>query len=135
MIPLTDEEFDAIVDEALAQLPQQFVDALDNIAIIVQDEPDDFQLESIEGYDPDTWDSELDGEPMLGLYEGVPLTERGESYGCLPETPDVITIFKGPHLREFSDRDELVTEIGKTVIHEIGHYFGIDDERLYEMGY
>lgn len=135
MYAMTMEEFEQAVDEALRAIPEQFIDALENIAIIVQDEPDDYQLESIEDYDPDTWDPEIDGEPMLGLYDGIPLTERGDWYGAGNDVPDVITVFKGPHERCFDSREEIVDEIGKTVIHEIGHYFGIDDDRLYEMGY
>lgn len=135
MYPMSDEEFEEIVQEALATIPERFTEALENIAIIVQNEPDDYQLEAIEDFDPEIRDPEIDGEPMLGLYEGVPLTERGESYGGLLDMPDVITVFKGPHERSFDTREEMVEEIGKTVIHEIGHYFGIDDERLYEMGY
>ena len=135
MHTMTDEEFERAVDEAIAAIPPQFIDALENIAIVVQDEPDDYQLESIEDYDPATWDPDIDGEPMLGLYDGIPLTERGDGYGGLGDVPDVITVFKGPHERCFDSREEIIEEIGKTVIHEIGHYFGIDDDRLYEMGY
>lgn len=135
MYRMSEEDFERAVDEAIESIPEQFLEALENIVIVVQDEPDDYQLESLEDYDPETWDPDIDGEPMLGLYDGIPLTERGDGYGSMGDMPDVITVFKGPHERCFNSREEIVEEIGKTVIHEIGHYFGIDDDRLYEMGY
>ena len=72
-------------------------------------------------------------DELLGLYDGVSLPDRADGYDG--DLPDVITVFKGPHERCFGSRTELVAEIGKTVVHEIGHYFGIDDARLREMGY
>lgn len=143
MYEMTESEFEKAVDEAIATIPERFLGALENIAITIQDEPTDEQLASIEWVDEfddeEDWADDEDGEwvdePMLGLYEGVPLTERGDSYGSFGDVPDVITVFKGPHERCFDSREEIVEEIRKTVVHEIGHYFGIDDERLYEMGY
>ncbi len=125
MFPMTDEEFEGAVQEALDGMPDQFMDALENVAIMVQDEPEPYQLEELG----------TEGEPgeLLGLYEGVNLLERADGYDM--DLPDVITIFKGPHERLFSSRDEVVSQARKTVIHEIGHYFGLDDDRLHEMGY
>ena len=166
MFKMTDKEFESAIEEALGSIPPRFLKALDNIEIVMQDEPDPEQLACLEDeyeydyedefdgegeeadgepYDGDeaASDDELDGdddeydyEPgeLFGLYEGIALTERGEDYGMCP-VPDVITIFKGPHERSFDSREEVVEEIGKTVIHEIGHYFGLDDDKLYEMGY
>ena len=116
MFPMTDEEFEGAVQEALDGMPDQFMDALENVAIMVQDEPEPYQLE------------ELGTEDEPGE-----LLERADGYDM--DLPDVITIFKGPHERLFSSRDEVVSQARKTVIHEIGHYFGLDDDRLHEMGY
>ena len=153
MYEMSDEDFERAVDEAIASIPEQFLEALENIAITVQDEPSNEQLATFVWIDAD-YDEFPDevgsieedcgepaerescvGEPLLGLYEGIPITERDSGYGSLGDVPDVITIFKGPHERCFNSRDRIVEEIRKTVIHEIGHYFGIDDERLREMGY
>lgn len=129
MFKLTDEEFEAAVAEALDSIPEQFLDELENVVITVQDEPTEDQLELSE----DPCAQVLDDE-VLGLYEGVSLYDRGEWYGeC--NVPDVITIFKGPHERSFDTREEILEEIRKTVVHEIGHYFGMDEEAVWRMGY
>ncbi len=125
MFPMTDEEFEGAVQEALDGMPDQFMDALENVAIMVQDEPEPYQLEEL--------GTEDEPGELLGLYEGVNLLERADGYDM--DLPDVVTIFKGPHERLFSSRDEVVSQARKTVIHEIGHYFGLDDDRLHEMGY
>lgn len=130
MYRMTDEEFDRAVDEALDCIPPQFLDALENVAIAVQDEPDAEQLAAVDGSDPAEFP--MHGDELLGLYDGTPLTERG-NYDF--DLPDMVTIFKGPHERSFGSREEIVEEIRKTVVHEIGHYFGLDDEALHRMGY
>lgn len=128
---MTDAEFERTVEEALDLIPDRFLDALENIAIVVEDEPDDYHLGSLD--DPYSLGGSYRDDELLGLYDGVNLLERSDGYEM--DAPDVITIFQGPHERCFSTRSEMVQEIRKTVIHEIGHYFGIDDERLHEMGY
>ncbi len=151
MYRMTDEEFESAIEDALDTIPERFLKALENIEIVMQDEPDEEQLASVDGsaWDEEPgWDDEGDrGEgdetadggvcdgpgELFGLYEGIALPERGDYGWC--EVPDVITIFKGPHERVFDTREQVVEEIGKTVIHEIGHYFGLDDDKLYEMGY
>ena len=151
MYRMTDEEFESAIEDALDTIPERFLKALENIEIVMQDEPDEEQLASVDGsaWDEEPgWDDEGDrGEgdetadggvcdgpgELFGLYEGIALPERGDYGWC--EVPDVITIFKGPHERAFDTREQVVKEIGKTVIHEIGHYFGLDDDKLYEMGY
>lgn len=151
MYRMTDEEFESAIEDALDTIPERFLKALENIEIVMQDEPDEEQLASVDGsaWDEEPgWDDEGDrGEgdetadggvcdgpgELFGLYEGIALPERGDYGWC--EVPDVITIFKGPHERAFDSREQVVKEIGKTVIHEIGHYFGLDDDKLYEMGY
>lgn len=140
MYRMTDEEFEAAVEDALAAIPERFLKALDNIELVVQDEPTAEQLACVED---EYWDDADEGDfpdgedggagDLFGLYEGIALTERDEYGFC--EMPDVITVFKGPHERTFDTREQVVEEIGKTVIHEIGHYFGLDDAKLYSMGY
>lgn len=128
---MTEAEFERTVEEALDLIPDRFLEALENIAVVVEDEPDEYHLGSLE--DPYSLGGSYCDDELLGLYDGVSLPERADGYGM--DAPDVITIFQGPHERCFSTRSEMVQEIRKTVIHEIGHYFGIDDERLHEMGY
>ena len=105
--------FDAHVRHALESLPPDIAQALDNVAIVVRDEHPD---------DPD----------LFGLYEGVPLPERG---GGAASMPDRITIYRLPLEESFPDPDELEEEIRITVLHELAHYFGIDEDRLEELGY
>lgn len=128
---MTDAEFEEVIQEALDGMPDEFLEALDNIAIVMADEPSDDQLEGLEE------DGSLGGamyeDELLGLFDGLSLVERAD--GFEDDIPDVITIFKGPHERCFPDRADMVNEIRKTVIHEIGHYFGLDDERLHAIGY
>jgi predicted Zn-dependent protease with MMP-like domain len=109
------QEFEDLVGDALDSLPPDLADLLTNVVIVVEDLPPDG--------DPD----------LLGVYSGVPLTERGELYaGTLP---DHITIFRRPILEMCSSRAEVVREVHITVVHEIAHHFGIDDARLHELGY
>ena len=129
--PCTDSEFESAVEEALGCIPERFLDALENVAVVVEDEPNDYHLETLE--EPDCLGASVCDNELLGLYDGVSLPDRADGYDS--DVPDVITVFKGPHERCFGSRAEIVEEIGKTVVHEIGHYFGIDDARLYEMGY
>ena len=105
--------FDEVVTRALASLPPELREAVRNIEIDVEDEHPD---------DPD----------LFGLYEGVPLPERGDWAGALP---DRIRIFRNPLVESFSDQRELEEEIRITVLHELAHYFGLDEDRLDELGY
>ncbi len=117
------EIFDNLVAEALEQIPEEFRNALKNIDIMVEDEPDPELLKEI-GYPED--------DLLLGLYLGTPLPER--TYGEDPLLPDCIYIFRKP-LEEISETPEaLREEIRITVIHEMAHYFGFDEERLEELG-
>lgn len=119
------EEFEQVVEEALEQLPRRFSTMLDNIAVVVEEEPTEEDLELLE----DEEDDEDDDAELLGIYRGVPLTER--SYG-MPLLPDQVAIFRGPILRIARNRREAVREIRDTVIHELGHYFGLgDDDMIY----
>jgi predicted Zn-dependent protease with MMP-like domain len=111
--------FEKLVADALASLPRRFRDAMKNLAIIVEDEPPAALLHEMDIEPPDT---------LLGLYQGTPLTERGWDYGNA--LPDRILIFQGPHERDAGDEDDLVVSIGETLIHEIGHYFGLSEEEI-----
>lgn len=128
---MTDSEFESAVEEALERIPERFLDALENVAVVVEDEPNDYHLDALD--DPDCLGASMVDDELLGLYDGVSLPDSADGYDG--DIPDVITVFKGPHERCFGSREEVVEEIGKTVVHEIGHYFGIDDARLHEMGY
>jgi predicted Zn-dependent protease with MMP-like domain len=121
---MSEHEFDGVVEEALATLPGQFSDLLENIAVVVEEEPSDEDLEILEDDDEDDEDDEL-----LGIYRGVPRTDRTHDMMLLP---DQIAIFRGPILRIAHNRREAVREIRETVIHELGHYFGLaDDDMIY----
>ncbi len=116
------KEFQGLVLEALERLPEEFKARLSNVDVIVQDWPSREQLEVAGLNHP----SEL-----LGLYEGVPLTER-ESYNLV--LPDRISIFQRPIEALCRGREEIIREVRTTVAHEIAHHFGIDDDRLEEIG-
>jgi len=115
---ITHSEFDALVEEALAGLPPQFSDLLQNIAVVVEEEPSDEDLDLLEGED----------DELLGIYRGVALTER--THDMLPMLPDQIALFRGPILRLSRTRREIVDEVRDTVIHELGHYFGLSDDEM-----
>lgn len=123
MRPISREAFEKLVAEALEGLPDEFLERLDNVGIVAADLPTQEQRR-YHGLGP--------RDTLLGLYEGVALTDR-ESYGMV--LPDKITIFQKP-LEEFSeDEEDLVYQVQVTVVHEIAHHFGIDDARLHELGY
>jgi predicted Zn-dependent protease with MMP-like domain len=119
---MTRAKFRQLVDEALETIPQKFRDAMQNIAIVVEDEPTPEQLAQVEIEPPDT---------LLGLYEGTPLTERHWAHGNT--LPDKVTLFQGPIEDASDDEDDLVVAIGETLIHEIGHYFGLSEEEIEEI--
>ena len=116
---MTRAQFRTLVDEALASIPQNFRDALQNIAIVIEDEPTAAQLAEVGLDPPDT---------LLGLYEGTPLTERAWAHGNT--LPDKVTLFQGPIEDAADDEDDTVVAIGETLIHEIGHYFGLSEEEI-----
>jgi predicted Zn-dependent protease with MMP-like domain len=116
------KQFERLVADALASIPRRFRDAMSNIAIVVEDEPSPDLLAEMDIEPPDT---------LLGLYQGIPLTERRWDYGNT--LPDRILLFQGPLERESDDEDDLVVAIGETLIHEIGHYFGLSEEEIEEI--
>jgi predicted Zn-dependent protease with MMP-like domain len=105
------DDFEVMVEDAIASLPDDLRAFMSNVAVVVEDEPPD-------------------GLPLLGLYQGVPLTARTSSYALVP--PDKITIYRGPLERRWSG-DALRTQVRRVVLHEIAHHFGISDERLVEL--
>ena len=117
-----EERFRALVDEAISLLPRRFRDAMVNMAIVVEDEPTLDQLQQVEVEPPDT---------LYGLYEGIPLPERQWAHGNV--LPDKISIFRVPILEDSADEDDIVVGIGETLIHEVGHYFGLSEEEIMEI--
>jgi predicted Zn-dependent protease with MMP-like domain len=112
---MTKREFELLVSDALDLIPPELTSLIDNVAVFVEAEPPS------------------DMPELLGLYEGIPLTERGDAYfGVLP---DRIMVYMGPTLRMCDTREQVVDEVATTVIHEVAHHFGIDDARLHELGW
>jgi predicted Zn-dependent protease with MMP-like domain len=109
------ERFEELVTDALDEVPAQLMDLLDNVVILVEDDPPES--------DPD----------LLGVYEGYALTNRGWDYAGV--LPDRIIIYRNPILSICDSDEEVVEEVTITVVHEIAHHFGIDDERLHELGW
>lgn len=115
MLDLDAEAFESLVVAELDELPDEMVDGLENVVFVVEDRPEDGSLD------------------LLGLYDGVALTER-DRYG-FGEMPDRIILYREPHLAATTSLDELRDEIHVTLVHEIAHYYGIDDDRLHELGW
>ncbi|MCC2307606.1 metallopeptidase family protein [Cellulomonas chengniuliangii] len=116
MVQMSREDFELAVSDALDLIPPELAAQIDNVVVLVEDDPPE-------------------GEPdLLGVYDGTPLTERGE-WWAMGSLPDRITIFRNPTLAICEDRDEVVEEVAVTVVHEIAHHFGIDDARLHDLGW
>ncbi len=114
-VAMSPERFEELVGEALDEVPAGLLDLMDNVVVLVADDPPD------------------DEPDLLGLYEGHALTSRGVDYSLV--LPDRITIYRNPILRLCISEDEVVDEVAVTVVHEIAHHFGIDDRRLHELGW
>lgn len=112
---LAPDAFEALVVDELDELPDEMVDGLENVVFVVEDRPEDGSLD------------------LLGLYDGVALTER-DVYG-VGEMPDRIVLYREPLLAISEDEDQLRDEVHITLVHEIAHYYGIDDERLHDLGW
>lgn len=121
---LSRRRFKRLVAQALADLPPAFQRMLQNVVVVVEDEPTPDDLATT-GLGPD--------ETLLGLYSGVPLTERSAQYGMA--LPDRVVIYRWPICARCTSEAEIVREVRRTVIHEVAHHFGIDDERLAALGW
>jgi predicted Zn-dependent protease with MMP-like domain len=126
VLSVSPTRFEKLVARALDRLPGMFHDHMENVSVVIAEEPGRDLLVAM-GMDPD--DPE---DTLFGLYEGVPLTERGFDEVLLP---DSITIFRRPLLEWAESEEEVVEEVRITVLHEIGHFFGMDEEKLDELGY
>ena len=115
-VELSEPEFEAAVSDALDQVPHELAELMDNVVVLVEEWP------------PDT-----EPRDLLGLYEGTPLTERDGWYSGV--LPDRISIYRRPIMQMCTSREEVVDEVLVTVVHEIAHHFGIDDDRLHELGW
>jgi predicted Zn-dependent protease with MMP-like domain len=115
VVEVSQERFEELVADALDEIPDDLWQLVDNVVVVVR-----------EGND---------GSSLLGLYDGVPLTRRSRGYGEGMVMPDRITIFRRPILAMCADEAEVVEQVRITVIHEVAHHFGIDDERLHELGW
>jgi predicted Zn-dependent protease with MMP-like domain len=120
--PSRHRRFEELVDEALAAIPMPFAAALDEVAIVIADEPSDDQRRENELRPDDT---------LYGLYEGVPRTEWAADWAAVPNR---ITLFRLPLEEDFADPDDLADEVWVTVVHELAHHLGIEDDRLHELG-
>lgn len=121
---LNEEEFAALVEQAITRVPEEIREALGNMVITVQDRPDPELLEEL-GFAPD--------EELFGVYSGIPLSERNLTDP--PLYPDIIYIFRGPLEDYCRSRRELIEEIEITVVHEIAHYLGFTEQQLEDLGY
>ena len=122
MHELTDEQFDTLITKAMDQLPQEYLEGLINVAIVQADDPTPEQIEKM---------NIREGSVLLGLYEGIPLTQRGNNYTFV--LPDKITLFKHSILRVVNTEAELLEQIKRTIWHEIAHYYGVSHERMHEL--
>jgi len=115
VIEMSRERFEELVSDALDEVPPELTALMDNVVVLVED------------------DAPADDPDLLGVYDGIALTERTSSYSMV--VPDRITIFRNPTLAICDTEADVVEEVGITVVHEIAHHFGIDDDRLHELGY
>ena len=115
-VEMDDARFDVLVDAALDEIPDELARLVRNVVVLVED-----------------WPPADEPDDLLGLYVGVAMTERDG--GLLPGLPDQVLVFRGPLLEHCDTEDQLREEVRITVVHEIAHHFGIDDDRLHELGY
>src|SRR5262245_44068515 len=122
MTQISRRDFEQLVERALRKLPRRFRDRLENIAVVVEDWADEDTLDEMGIEPPDT---------LYGLYRGTDLTRRDANYGGV--LPDVISIYQGPIQEDCGTVEEMEELVRDTVVHEVGHYFGLDDDRLEEL--
>lgn len=118
---MTREEFEKLAEEGFFLIPEKFRERIRNVAILIEDEPSD---------DLRRQECLTEGETLLGLYQGIPATERGDSYGIGPTLPDTITLFKLSIEEEAIDSDDVRRVIAETIWHEFAHYFGMDEDEV-----
>ncbi len=119
---MTDAEFDELITRAMNELPQKYIKGLQNVAIVMADEPTPVQMQKMK----------IDGKHLLlGLYEGIPLTQRGSNYTFV--LPDKITLFKYSIIAVSRDDEQLFEQIKRTLWHEIAHYYGLNHKRIDEI--
>ena len=116
------DEFTRLVEEALNDIPRRFREAMTNIAIVVEDDPAPDVLAEMEIEPPDS---------LYGLYQGTPLTERSWSHGN--DLPDRISLYQNPIQEDSEDHEDVIVCVAETLIHEIGHYFGLSEEEIEEI--
>jgi predicted Zn-dependent protease with MMP-like domain len=119
---LSDDEFDRLISRAMDELPQEYIKGLHNVAILYADDPDEYQIQK---------SGLREGNILLGLYEGIPLTKRGGNYTFV--LPDKITLFKNSILMIVRNPQELFEQIKRTLWHEIAHYYGLDHDRIHAL--
>lgn len=119
---ITRQRFEELVAEALDSLPEELAELLDNVAVVVEEEPSDDDLRDV-GIDP----GDPDRDELFGLYQGVSQVERDSYYSGLP---DRVAIYRGPILRCCTSRREVLREVRDTVVHELGHHFGLDEDDM-----
>lgn len=122
MNELTDEQFDALITRAMDELPQEYIKGLNNVAIVMADEPTEEQKQKMKL---------RENTVLLGLYEGIPLTQRGSGYTFV--LPDKITLFKHSILRVVRSEEELFEQTKRTLWHEIAHYYGLTHARMEQL--
>lgn len=122
MYKISDEEFDKLITRAMDELPQEYITGLQNVAIVMEDEPSAEQAEKMKL---------RKNTLLLGLYEGVPLTHRGN--GPVMAMPDKITLFKHSIMRATNSEEEFFEQIKRTLWHEIAHYYGLGHDRIHEL--
>lgn len=122
MTTISDEDFDAVISQSLNELPSQYVDNMKNVAIVIADDPTDEQRQKL---------NLRCNESLFGLYEGIPLTQRGAGYNLV--LPDKITIFKNPILMHTFDLESFKKQVKHTLWHEIAHHYGLNHSRIHEI--
>lgn len=122
MIDISDQEFEKLISKAIDNIPEKYASRLDNVGIFWEDQPTPEQRDKLKLHCNQT---------LLGLYEGIPLTKRGASYNLV--LPDKITLFKIPILSSVNNLAELREQIGRTLWHEVAHYFGLDHDRIHAL--
>ena len=122
MFKVSQSQFEDLINKALDSLPKKYIEKLDNVAIVTADEPNEQQRRKLHLHN---------GQTLFGLYQGIPLTQRGTSYNLV--LPDIITIFKHPIEHSVNNLDELTEAVRHTLWHEIAHYFGLDHNKIYKL--